>query len=411
MESQEIDALPLIPEYFEVLFDLLKQTFKEKHRLLELPKSMQFYGYGNFRPEHPNLKCDLEEISNDFINGKYLYDKERDFHKGKPIIKLNSYYKAIVLQYVQIDSFESFFKSFQLDPEKEKQQHSLLYDTRAQKTYYYLNYYFGEDDVIYKGETVISNNWKKIKHTYVYPQEDGTFKEHYNFGKIVRREDTLHINSKTLLDGRLVEGGRETYYIGHDDPSNVKFLIGTYCTFDIYTNTVAGQSILEKCESKEDMEERAKSPEIPPYIAIEIRNKRIVNKSVVPRHHLEISNNSPYASIFKSLAGNYKLTMQFSEGRNPEYLSFEVLPTNYKILPKTENVYIEEDRMELLNKGSVVHFWFNFAGILAFDQLDIYFKTYYLKPGTEVQQGVFSGIDNENRLVKGTVEIKFESCS
>lgn len=411
MESQEIDALPLIPEYFEVLFDLLKQTFKEKHRLLELPKSMQFYGYGNFRPEHPNLKCDLEEISNDFINGKYLYDKERDFHKGKPIIKLNSYYKAIVLQYVQIDSFESFFKSFQLDPEKEKQQHSLLYHTRAQKTYYYLNYYFGEDDVIYKGETVISNNWKKIKHTYVYPQEDGTFKEHYNFGKIVRREDTLHINSKTLLDGRLVEGGRETYYIGHDDPSNVKFLIGTYCTFDIYTNTVAGQSILEKCESKEDMEERAKSPEIPPYIAIEIRNKRIVNKSVVPRHHLEISNNSPYASIFKSLAGNYKLTMQFSEGRNPEYLSFEVLPTNYKILPKTENVYIEEDRMELLNKGSVVHFWFNFAGILAFDQLDIYFKTYYLKPGTEVQQGVFSGIDNENRLVKGTVEIKFESCS
>lgn len=411
MESQEIDALPLIPEYFEVLFDLLKQTFKEKHRLLELPKSMQFYGYGNFRPEHPNLKCDLEEISNDFINGKYLYDKERDFHKGKPIIKLNSYYKAIVLQYVQIDSFESFFKSFQLDPEKEKQQHSLLYDTRAQKTYYYLNYYFGEDDVIYKGETVISNNWKKIKHTYVYPQEDGTFKEHYNFGKIVRREDTLHINSKTLLDGRLVEGGRETYYIGHDDPSNVKFLIGTYCTFDIYTNTVAGQSILEKCESKEDMEERAKSPEIPPYIAIEIRNKRIVNKSVVPRHHLEISNNSPYASIFKSLAGNYKLTMQFSEGRNPEYLSFEVLPTNYKILPKTENVYIEEDRMELLNKGSVLHFWFNFAGILAFDQLDIYFKTYYLKPGTEVQQGVFSGIDNENRLVKGTVEIKFESCS
>ena len=159
------------------------------------------------------------------------------------------------------------------------------------------------------------------------------------------------------------------------------------------------------------MEERAKSPEIPPYIAIEIRNKRIVNKSVVPRHHLEISNNSPYASIYQSLAGNYELTLQFSEGGNPEYLSFEVLQTNYKILPKTDNVYIEEDRMELLNKGSVVHFWFNFAGILAFDQLDIYFKTYYLKPGTEVQQGVFSGIDHENRLVNGTVEINFKPCS
>ena len=59
MDSQEIDALPLIPEYFEVLFDLLKQTFKKKHGLLELPKSMQFYGYGNFSEEHPNLKSDI----------------------------------------------------------------------------------------------------------------------------------------------------------------------------------------------------------------------------------------------------------------------------------------------------------------------------------------------------------------
>lgn len=408
MENHIIDALPLIPEYFEALFTLLKKRFKEKHGLLELPKSMQFYGYGNFSTEFPNLKSDLEGIGNDFVNGKYLYNKERDFHKGKPIIKLNSYYKAIVLQYVQIDSIESFLKSIQLDPEKEKQQYSLIYDTNTQKTYYYLNYYFGEGDVIYKGETIISNNWKKIKHTYVYPQEDGTFKEHYNFGKIVRREDTLHINSKTLLDGRLVEGGKEIYYIGHDEPSNVKFLIGTYCTFDIYTNTVAGQSILEKCESKEDMEKRAKSPYIPPYIAIEIRNKRIVNKSLVPRHYLEISNNSPYASIYQNLAGNYELTLQFSDVGNTEYLSFEVLQTNYKILVKTENIYLQEDRMELLNKGSVVHFWFNFAGIIAFDQLDIYFKTYYLKPETGIQQGVFSGIDNENRLVNGTVEINFK---
>lgn len=408
MENYIIDALPLIPEYFEALFTLLKKRFKEKHGLLELPKSMQFYGYGNFSTEFPNLKSDLEGMGKDFVNGKYLYNKERDFHKGKPIIKLNSYYKALVLQYVQMDSIESFLKSIELDPEKEKQQYSLIYDTNTQKTYYYLNYYFGEGDVIYKGETIISNNWKRIKHTYVYPQEDGTYKEHYNFGKIVKREDTLHINSKTLLDGRLVEGGKEIYYIGHDEPSNVKFLIGTYCTFDIYTNTVAGQSILEKCESKEDMEKRAKSPYIPPYIAIEIRNKRIVNKSLVPRHHLEISNNSPYASIYKNLAGNYELTLQFSDVGNTEYLSFEVLQTNYKILVKTENIYLQEDRMELLNKGSVVHFWFNFAGIIAFDQLDIYFKTYYLKPETGIQQGVFSGIDNENRLVNGTVEINFK---
>ncbi|WP_420400509.1 hypothetical protein [Flagellimonas sp.] len=408
MKKQEVDSLPLTSEYFGILLVSLRDTFKKKHDLNELPKSMQFFGYGNYDPENPNLKSDLERIGSDFVNGKYLYDKVRDYHKGKPIIKLNRYYKSIVLLYIGYDSVDSFLTHNKLEEQKEKKQISLLYNEKAQKTYYYLNYYYGEDDVIYKGETVISNNWSKIKHTYLYPQEDGSFKEHYNFGNIVRREDTLHISSKTLLDGKLVEGGRETYYIGHNDPSNVEFLIGAYCTFDIYTNTVAGQSILEKCQSKEDMEKRAKSPYVPPYIAMEIRNKRIINKSIVPKHHLEISNDSPYASIYQGLAGTYNLIFVFSDGSN-EQLKFKVLQTNYKILALTDNVYFEKDRIELLNKGSVVHFSFDFAGIIAFDQIDVYFKTYYLKEDGETHVGVFSGIDIENRLVSGEVKIGFES--
>lgn len=406
MENQEVDSLPLTSEYFSIILENLQKTFSSKHQISELPKSMQFYGYGNYNSEKPNLKTDLEGIGNDFINGKYLYDKVRDFHKGKPVIKLNRYYKSVVLLYLGYDSIESFLEKNRLEELKEKKQRSLLYDESAQKTYYYLNYYFGEDDLILKGETTITNNWKKIKHTYVYPQDDGSYKEHHNIGNIVRREDTVHMNTKTLLDGKLVEGASETYYIGHNDPSNIKFLIGTYCTFDIYTNTVAGQSILERCESKEDMEERAKSPNIPPYIAMEIRNKRIVNKSVVPKHFLEISNDSPYASIYESLAGNYELTFKLPGGLE-ETLEFKISETNYKILPLTENVYFENDSIDLLNKGSIVHFSFGFAGIIAFDRVDIYFKTYYLKENSETQDGVFSGIDNENRLVNGEVRIRF----
>ena len=406
MKKQEIDSLPLTGEYFGLLLKDLQGVFMAKHNLKELPKSMQFFGYGNYDSEKPNLKSDLELIGNDFINGKYLYDKVRDFHKSKPIIKLNRYYKSVVLLYLGYDSIESFLDKNRLEELKESKQRSLLYDASSSKTYYYLNYYFGEDDSILKGETIISNNWKKIKHTYVYPQEDGSYKEHHNFGNIIRREDTIHINTKTLLDGKLVEGASEIYYIGHNDPSNVKFLIGAYCAFDIYTNTVAGQTILEKCESKEDMEARSKNPKIPPYIAMEIRNKRIVNKSIVPKHFLEISSDSPYASIYKSIAGSYHLTFEFPDGFK-ENLKFKILPSNFKIAPLTENVYFEEEAFELINKGSVVHFSFDFAGIIAFDRVDVYFKTYYLKEDSEIQDGVFSGIDNENRLVNGEVAINF----
>lgn len=67
-------------------------------------------------------------------------------------------------------------------------------------------------------------------------------------------------------------------------------------------------SILEKCENKETMEEKSKSPYIPPYIALEIRNKRIVNNSIGGKHFLELSNKSPYASLYGKIPGTYEIT-------------------------------------------------------------------------------------------------------
>ena len=55
----------------------------------------------------------------------------------------------------------------------------------------------------------------------------------------------------------------------------------------------------------------------------------------------------------------------------------------------------------------MVHLGIDFAGIIAFDRVDIYSKTYYLKDDREVQEGVYCGIDNENRLVRGTLTINF----
>jgi hypothetical protein len=401
-------SLSLTSDYFKILIEILHETYLKKHELKKLPRTFQLYGYGQYDETKPNLKQDFEAIGTDFINGKYLYDKTRDLYKGKPIIKLNAYYKSILLLYIGYEDFQQFLDDHILSEDEKDKQLSLIYDENINKTYYYTNYYFGEDNVILKGQTIIFNNWKKIKHTYIYPQDDGSLREHYNYGNIIRREDTLHINTKTLLDGKLVEGSSEIYYIGHKTPSNINFLVGTYCTFDIYTNTVAGQSILEKCESKEDMISKSKSPNIPPYIAMEIRNKRIINNRVVPNSYLELSDDSPYASIYNSMAGNYELVFDF-ENDTTEILEFKILGTNYKIVPITPNVYFEKDDLQLLNKGSVVHLSIDVSGIIAFDRVDIYSKTYYLKDDNHDQKGVFSGIDNENRLVNGTVSINFTS--
>lgn len=407
MEKQEYLSLSLTSEVFNMVLEAIHNKFKEKHNLHNLPKASQLYGYGNFDESKSSLKNDFEDISSDFVNGKYLYDKTREFHKGKPVIKLNKYYKTLILLYLGYNDIQEFIDKHQLNSEETEKQLSLIYDKNTQKTYYYLNYYFGEDNTIIKGQTVISNNWKKIQHTYIYRQEDGSVKEHYNFGNIIRREDTIHINTKTLLDGKLVEGASEVYYIGHIEPSNVSYLIGSYCAYDIYTNTVAGKIILEKCNSKEEMIEKSKNENIPPYIAQEIRNKRIINNSIVPKNHLELSENSPYASIYDSIPGKYQLTFKFSNG-NVEKLDFKILKNNFRIIPLTENVYFEKDKIDLLNKGSVIHFSFEFAGIIALDKVDIYFKTYFLREGNENPDGVYSGIDKEGKLVSDSLSIIFE---
>lgn len=208
----------------------------------------------------------------------------------------------------------------------------------------------------------------------MYPLEDGSLREHYSHGSIKRQGDTLSIKTNTLSGDKYIDGASEIYYIGHKAPSSINYLVGTYCTFDIFTNTVAGRSILEKCGSKEEMEKKSKTPFIPPYIALEIRNKRIINKSFIPRNELELSSNSPYASLYGKLPGIYELTFDFKDGFK-ETLKFKISATNYQIITLTENVYIEKDRIELLNKGSVINFRFSFSGIIALERVNIYFKT------------------------------------
>ncbi len=400
----------LTSEYFKLLLEKIHSEFKKRHQLSDLPKAFQLYGYGVFDETRPSLKQDLEEIGTDFINGKYLYDKSRELEKGKSLIKLNQYYKTLALLYLGYKNVKDFIEDHKLSDSEHEKQLDLIFKNNDEITYYYINYYFGEDNTILKGQTIISNNWKKIQHIFMYPLEDGTLKEHYSHGSIKRQGDTITIKTNTLSGDRYIDGASEIYYVGHKAPSNINYLIGTYCTFDIYTNTVAGRSILEKCESQEEMEAKSKSATIPPYIAMEIRNKRIVNKSIVPKHALELSSNSPYASLYGKLPGTYELTFTFDDGF-VETLNFKIQPSNYEIITLTENVYIEKDRIELLNKGSVINFRFNFSGIIALERVNIYFKSYYLKTNSNTQKGVFSGIDNENRLVSGEVRVNYEEST
>ena len=54
------------------------------------------FGHTPVFEDKPNLKNDFENIGDDFVNGKYLYDKSREIFKDKQVIKLNEYYKSVI---------------------------------------------------------------------------------------------------------------------------------------------------------------------------------------------------------------------------------------------------------------------------------------------------------------------------
>ena len=191
------ESLVLTSEYFKLILDKIIETFMHKHNITNPPKTFQLFGYGSFNDDKPSLKKDFEEIGHEFINGKYLYDKSRELEKGKRTIKINEYYKSIILLYLGYENFEDFLNNINTSKEDKVKQRALI-NKNVENTYYYLNYYFGEDNSVIKGKTVISNNWKKIKHTFLYPLDDGSFREHYSDGSVNIHGDTITIRTKTL---------------------------------------------------------------------------------------------------------------------------------------------------------------------------------------------------------------------
>ncbi len=204
----------------------------------------------------------------------------------------------------------------------------------------------------------------------------------------------------------MVEGGESILYIGYGDPSRSAFILGVFSAFDINNRVIAGKMIQEKCASKEEMIEKSLQRKIPAYIAQEIRNIRIENDAIIPNDKLEISANSPYSITYEKIPGNYHFGL-YKNGNLLGDFAFSINKDTFKITPATSGVLINKDHFELIQNGSVIHFSFQLTGIALFSKLEIFFKTYYLNRGEQDIQGVFSGLDIENRLICGEVVVTY----
>lgn len=391
---------------FKILLEVVYKKLEEEYPDILTGGVTQVFGFGNYDPQLPSLKGELEKLSGNYINGKYLYDKQREVRSGKPHVRINNPYSHLLLQYLEYDSYVQFIEEHLADEQEKKSQLDLLESPQKGKTHYYVSYHFGEYKAIVKAQVIVREDWKAIEYKYIYPTDHGNYEEFLYFGNIKKRADALHIQTRTLMDGKMVEGGENILYIGYGDPAKSKFILGVYSAFDINNRLIAGKMIHEKCASKEEMIELSMQKKVPGYIAQEIRNMRIENEINIPNDKLEISHKSPYYLSYERIAGTYRFS--FPDQEEPlAGLTVHIDPDSFKISSDVPGILINKDHIELLQNGSVLYFEFSFTGLTSFSQLNIYVKTYYLRKATKGIEGVYSGIDFENRLRSGAITISF----
>lgn len=396
----------LFANSFKILLDTVFKKLEEQFPGILKRGITQIFGFGNYDPHQPSLKGELEKLSGNYINGKYLYDKQREVRSGKPHVRINNPYNHLLLQYLDYDSYSQFVHNHIADEQEKKKQLSLIESAYKVRTHYYVSYHFGEYRKIVKAQVIVRDDWKSIEYKYMYPTEKGDFEEFLYFGNIKKRADALHIQTRTLMDGKMVEGGENILYIGYGDPAKSKFILGVYSAFDINNRLIAGKIIHQKCASKEEMLRLSQQKKIPGYIAQEIRNMRIENEINIPNDKLEISSKSPYYLSYEGIAGEYLFSFPDQDEHLTD-LSIHIDPDTFKISSDQPGILINKDHIELMQNGSVLYFRFDFTGLTSFSHLNIYVKTYYLRKATEMITGAYSGIDFENRLRQGETLISF----
>ena len=406
IKAQDKNTLPLTSYCFKILINRILDVHSSAYSKNFMLSVSQLYGFGNYDPKMPNLKMELEKLTDGFVNGKYLYDKKRELQAGKSIIKLNRFYKTIVFQFIGYTDIYEFLQREIIDPEENARQLNLISSIDEVQPIYYVSYHFGEYKEIIKAEVTVAHDWKIMEYKYLYPQVDGSFKEFYYFGSVKKRADALHIRTKTLIDGKMVEGGENILYIGYGDPSRCQYMLGVFSAFDINNRVIAGKTIHEKFDTKQEMIQESRNRVIPAYIAQELRNVRIESDAIIPASRLEISQKSPYSITYQKIPGNY--TFEFYQDEKPiGEFAFSINKDTYRVTPATSGILVQQDAFALIQNGSVIHFSFQTTGISLFTQLEVFIKTYYLNNSTSEIEGVFSGLDIENRLVNGVVKVKY----
>lgn len=399
--SQKKNTLILTNEVFNILVNSVIQKFTLKNNIRDNYKETQLFGFGNYDTEKPNLKSDFEKIIKGYINGKYLYNKKREASTGKPIIKISNEYKYVFFNFLGFKDIDDFLKQDIINPTQKKKQLDILSSESIIEDYFYVSYYYGEDNKLNKGEVVIRNQWKNIEMNYIYENKYGKTVVYSYFGNIIQNEGFVFFDTKYFTGNKKNEGAKFIFFTGKSALNERDYLIGTYSGFDKYDNTIAGKMILKKIKNKRSMEMEVANKEFDAVICQELNKKRIVVDSIVRKNPLLFSKKSPYAKILNDISNKYLLKI-IHKNKTFE-LKLNIVKYHLKIKSIDESLFFENDKINLVNNGQVINMVFSINGLYFIKRISIYIKAHNLKKEKGIHEGKYTAVDVNNNILSGII--------
>ncbi|MFC4636024.1 hypothetical protein ACFO3O_19095 [Dokdonia ponticola] len=316
----------------------------------------QLYGFGDYDEHCPSLKNYIMEITNQLINGKYIYNKIREIDKGNSkYVRLRRDYLSLLILSAGYENYTQYInKSPYISSQIREEEGSNFDETSTNiDALYYVGYYV-EDRQYYIKSKLTINKMKTASWEILYWEND-TIPTYYTyFGKCVPTGESALSFYFSKENSSLNKECFINLFYGNNMQSK-PVLLGAYCGFNRSNSPVIGKLIFEQAEDREDQDAKVKSKEINPIFHHYLYSQRMEIDNILPRKDSDLTVSLNRLEIINFLIGdylgfyldrnNYLIPISFNIVNNLGELKFKVNNINFKgigRISRTENYLISE---------------------------------------------------------------------
>ena len=394
-------SLKLYPFVFEKLHDELLIRFSEMYSVdTGSMVDYQLYGFDLHDSSKPNLKNFIREKTGNYINGKYLYNKKRDFRKGRKVIKLTREYTYVYFNALGYKSILDFMSSSAWSDEQRAAQFKLcgIYEDDHIDDEFYVGYYYGEYREVIKTKLTIYNQGRNVDWVLVY-WEDEKKPSLYTYKGVInesRGAVTFHFPPENADTGR---SAMICVFFGNNRLIYRPFMAGTYSGFDKNDCPVVGKIIFERVTSAEIQENNVLSKATDITISDEVVNERIAVNTQLPQNKFELSEESINAHRIANYSGRYTGFLINPENEKPEKIHLVIEENSNEAVLDFIGSSRHTGYFKLLNHGEVLCGFFDISRY--YNKLNIVLNARFHQD--DLLLGVYSGIGQHNRPTGGRI--------